>query len=67
MTKVPPSSREDLIRSVAVADILRERATVLERLRRNRVDAFSAAPQMLDAALVSRYAAIKERATATRV
>lgn len=59
-----PATVPDLVRAVVADDLDRERAEVLERLRRNRIDAFDVAPAQLDLALITRYAAAKERAGA---
>ena len=66
MENAPPHAHADVVRSVVASDLMRERREVLERLRRARVDAFDVAPRDLDSSLLSRYIAIKERATVVR-
>jgi uncharacterized protein (DUF58 family) len=56
-----PEEAIDIARSVAAADMVRERRTVIERLERLGVQPLDVAPQALDSSLLNRYLTIKQR------
>ncbi|MEM7428430.1 MAG: DUF58 domain-containing protein [Pseudomonadota bacterium] len=60
---VEPDDYSGMVRSVVAEDLIRQRNAVLTRLRRAKVDAFDAFPRQLDVQLLTRFVAIKERAT----
>ena len=57
-----PADADQVARAVAAAEVMRERRTVLSRLRRLGIDAVDTAPAELDAAMLNRFLRAKRRA-----
>ena len=61
MASVEPRSLTLLGRAVTASDLIRERDTVIERLRRMGVAVIDARPEAVHTALINRYLDVKRR------